>query len=224
MRLSETGIDVLAVDRDDIGLASLAAPIRTKVADLSEKAGRDAIVAEATRCRWLVNAAGVMRIKPIESIELEDLQALIDINVIATWELTRRIGRLMIPGSAIVNVSSAAAKSPLSSDIGAYALTKAAILSLTRSFSSAYASRGIRVNAVCPGIIDTPMQDRVVQETSALNGLSAEVVRSERLSHIPMRRIGTAHECAAVIAFLLSSESSYMTGQAINVTGGWVTW
>jgi NAD(P)-dependent dehydrogenase (short-subunit alcohol dehydrogenase family) len=130
----------------------------------------------------------------------------------------------MPAGGSIVNVSSASAKFAVTTEVAAYAMTKAAVLSLTRSFAYAFAASGVRVNAVCPGIIDTPMQDRVLEELSASRGVSVEALSAGRLGQIPLGRSGSPDECAAVIWFLLSGDSRYLTGQSINVTGGWVTW
>jgi NAD(P)-dependent dehydrogenase (short-subunit alcohol dehydrogenase family) len=224
MRLRDEGLAVLAVDRVEAGLAALGPEVQPFLADLALEADRDRLVRRAAGCRHLVNAAGIMRARPILDLTVEDIRLLQSVNVEAVWDLTSRVGRTMPAGGSIVNVSSASAKFAVTTEVAAYAMTKAAVLSLTRSFAYAFAASGVRVNAVCPGIIDTPMQDRVLEELSASRGVSVEALSAGRLGQIPLGRSGSPDECAAVIWFLLSGDSRYLTGQSINVTGGWVTW
>jgi NAD(P)-dependent dehydrogenase (short-subunit alcohol dehydrogenase family) len=82
----------------------------------------------------------------------------------------------------------------------------------------------MRVNSVLPGIIDTPMQERFLELNAPLRAMTPEQLNAERLAATPMRRAGTPDEAAEVILFLLSPRSSYLTGQVINVAGGFVTW
>jgi NAD(P)-dependent dehydrogenase (short-subunit alcohol dehydrogenase family) len=80
------------------------------------------------------------------------------------------------------------------------------------------------VNAVCPGIVDTPMQDLVLDEVARIRGVTREALEEARTKTVPLGRASGVAECAALIWFLLSDEAAYMTGQAINWTGGMVTW
>jgi NAD(P)-dependent dehydrogenase (short-subunit alcohol dehydrogenase family) len=95
---------------------------------------------------------------------------------------------------------------------------------VTRSFAMAYAPRGIRVNALSPGITDTPMQERVLDEVSAARGISRDELAAARLKTVPMGRSAEPAEMAAVVAWLLSEEAAYITGQVLNVDGGMVMW
>ena len=173
---------------------------------------------------YLVNAAGIIRLKPILEFTVADLRDIYAINVEATWDLTSRIGRTMPAGSAIVNLSSSSAKLATTTEAAVYASSKTAVLSITRSFAYAFAGEGVRVNAICPGIIDTPMQDKVLADVAAKRGLTVEELSTARNKTVPLGRAASADECAGAIWFLLSDEASYMTGQAINFTGGLVTW
>ncbi len=130
----------------------------------------------------------------------------------------------MKPGGAIVNLSSSSAKLASTIEVASYAATKTTILSITRSFAYALASRPIRVNAICPGIVDTPMQERVLGEVSRMRGVTQQQLGEQRNKTVPLGRASSPDECAGVIRFLLSEEAAYMTGQAINFTGGMVTW
>jgi NAD(P)-dependent dehydrogenase (short-subunit alcohol dehydrogenase family) len=136
------------------------------------------------------------------------------------WDLTSRLGRAMPPGGAVVNISSFSAKVASTIECAVYASSKAAVLSITRSFAYAFAPQGVRVNAVVPGIIDTPMQDALVKEAAAFRQTTPAELSRARNATVPLGRTGSPGEVAGIIWFLLSAESGYMTGQAINITGG----
>jgi NAD(P)-dependent dehydrogenase (short-subunit alcohol dehydrogenase family) len=222
-RLLREGYTVLGVDRDDVGLERAgAAGMQPLKADLASADDRDRVVAASTGSQFLVNAAGIIVLKPILDVTMEDLENVYRVNVQAVWDLTARIGAAMSAGGAVVNLSSSSAKLATTTEAAAYASTKAAVLSITRSFAHAFASRDVRVNAVCPGIIDTPMQDAVLAKVAAARDMPLEVLVQARNATVPLGRGASADECASVIWFLLSKESSYMTGQAVNVTGGLV--
>ncbi len=224
-RIQAEGYRVLAVDRDADGLATVAEEgMATMQTDLSNTDDRDGLVQAASGCRYLVNSAGILVFKPILDVTIDDLRFIYSVNVEAVWDLCSRIGRTMPSGGAIVNLSSSAAKFANTNQIAPYASSKAAVLSITRSFAQAYAAQRVRVNAVCPGVIETPMQDTIRDQAAAAGGLTIEQLERARTTSIPLGRAGTPDECARVIWFLLSGEAAYMTGQAINVTGGQVTW
>jgi NAD(P)-dependent dehydrogenase (short-subunit alcohol dehydrogenase family) len=219
------GYQVLAVDlpgeRLDL-LSSLGA--QTLACDLSNEADRDRVVEHSAEMNGLVNCAGIIIMKPLLEFTLMDIRKIFQINFEAAWDLTSRIGREMPQGSSIVNLSSTSSKYVSNSQVGPYAATKSAINSLTRTFAFEFADRGVRVNAIAPGIIDTPMQEQVVEELAAKHGRRVEDLKNARLNLIPMKRAGTPTECAELITFLISDKSSYITGQVINVDGGWVTY
>ncbi len=224
-RLQQEGYEVLAVDRDEQALAAHAAEgMQVLAADLSAPDGRDRVVAAGEGAAALVNSAGINRLKPILELTVDDLHEVYAVNVDAVWDLTSRIGRTMPRGGAIVNLSSSSAKLATTTEAAVYASSKAAVLSITRSFAYAFAPAGVRVNAICPGIIDTPMQDRVLEGVAAARGMTFEQLAEERNALVPLGRAASAEECAGAIRFLLSEEAGYMTGQAINYTGGLVMW
>lgn len=222
-RLSREGMDVLAVDLPGRRLDALADEgFKTLGVDLATAEGRDAVVAAGTQARALVNSAGIIRLKPILDLDIADLHQIFAVNVDAVWDLTSRIGRSMPAGGAIVNLSSVAAKLSATTEAAVYAASKAAVLSITRSFAHAFAPSGVRVNALCPGIIDTPMQDDIVTNAAAVRGSTSDEVKKSRVGMVPLGRSGTPEECANLIWFLASDEAAYMTGQAVNCTGGMV--
>lgn len=222
-RLQREGFDVLAVDRDPAGLSLLAdAGMRVIAADLGDAGARDEVIAAGRGASALVNSAALNRLKPILDITAQDLRDMYTVNVEAVWELTSQIGRTMPRGAAIVNLSSSSAKLATTTEASGYASSKAAVLSLTRSFAYAFAPQGVRVNAILPGIVDTPMQDRVLAEVAEARGMTMQQLADERNRLVPLGRAASADECAGAIWFLLSPEAGYMTGQSINFTGGLV--
>lgn len=136
--------------------------------------------------------------------------------------LCQSIGATMPVGGAIVNLSSSSAKLASTVEVAPYTMTKAAALGVTRSFAYALAPRSVRVNAICPGIVDTPMQEMVLERIAAIRGITVEQLAEARIGTVPLGRTSSADECAGVIWFLLSDAAAYMTGQAINFTGGLV--
>jgi NAD(P)-dependent dehydrogenase (short-subunit alcohol dehydrogenase family) len=224
-RLLREGASVVAADVNEAGLAPVVEAGATPfVGDLADDAVRDRLVEAGQGVDLLVNAAGIIRLKPILEFTVRDLREIYAINVEATWDLVSRIGRSMPAGGAIVNLSSSSAKLATTTEAAVYASSKTAVLSITRSFANAFAPNGVRVNAICPGIIDTPMQDKVLADVAAKRGMTVEELSATRNRTVPLGRAASADECAGAIWFLLSDEAGYMTGQAINYTGGLVTW
>ena len=224
-RLLAEGAAVIAADLNEDGLGPVVEAGATPfVGDLSRAADRDRLVAAGAGVDYLVNAAGIIRLKPILEFTVDDLRDIYAINVEATWDLVSRIGRTIPSGGAIVNLSSSSAKLATTTEAAVYASSKAAVLSITRSFAYAFAPDGVRVNAICPGIIDTPMQDRVLADVAAKRGMSVAELSATRNKTVPLGRAASADECAGAIWFLLSDDAGYMTGQAINYTGGLVMW
>jgi NAD(P)-dependent dehydrogenase (short-subunit alcohol dehydrogenase family) len=104
--------------------------------------------------------------------------------------------------------------------MAAYCASKAGVISLTRSAALALAPYSITVNAVCPGVVETPMWERVSTAQGHYEGRPAEEVRRRRQAEIPLGRGETPEDVARVVAFLASDDAAYMTGQALNVCGG----
>lgn len=225
-RLLDEGCRVIAVDVNREGLEEAWAGSGAEImaADLSSPEDR-ARVAEAGRgCRHLVNAAGVILLKDLSEVSVEDWRRVFAVNVESIFFLCQGIGFSMPPGGSIVNMSSSSAKLSNTVEAAVYGASKTTILSVTRSFAYRLAEIPVRVNAVCPAVIDTPMQERVLEEVAPRRGMTPDELRAARNSLVPMGRSGTPEEVAGLIWFLLSDESSYMTGQAVNLGGGYVTW
>lgn len=225
LRMVAEGVAVLAVDRDAHGLAALAdAGCEAMTADLADPGDRDRVAERGGDADYLVNAAGVILIKPITEVTVDDWRRVQAINAEAIFFLCQKIGPRMRPGGSIVNLSSSSAKLASTVEVATYAASKTTILSITRSFAHALASRPVRVNAICPGIVDTPMQEAVLDRVADMRGTTPAELSAARNKAVPLGRAASPEECAGLIWFLLSKEAGYMTGQAINYTGGMVTW
>ena len=143
-----------------------------------------------------------------------------DVNLHGAFRVSKAIVPLMMDkGGNIVNTASKAAKSPPLFN-SAYAVTKAGLVMLTRVMARELAGMGIRVNAVCPGVIDTDFTQWRFDLEAKVLGTTPAIQEEEMSKTIPLGRLGTTDEVANIVAFLVSSESSYMTGQALNATGG----
>jgi NAD(P)-dependent dehydrogenase (short-subunit alcohol dehydrogenase family) len=224
-RLLREDASVVAVDLNAEGMKPLVAQgAEALVASVADPADRDRIADIAGSCDYLVNAAGILFVKPIWDVTLEDWRRIYAVNVEGTFFLCQALGQAIRDGGAIVNLSSSSAKLATTVEVAPYSTTKAAVLGITRSFAYVLAPRRVRVNAVCPGIIDTPMQDKVLEEIAPLRGTTAEDLATTRLRAVPLGRAASADECADLVWFLLSDAAGYMTGQAINHTGGLVMW
>lgn len=167
----------------------------------------------------LINNAGVCRLENFMKMNNELRDFHFDINIKGTWNVSKSCIKYMEKqkNTAIVNLSSVTG--PMVADSGevAYATTKAALLGFTKSLAAEMVDKGIRVNAILPGYIMTPMVEGMAKETDSNN--PEDVVKGIALG-IPMKRLGTIEELGELAAFLASDESSYITGQGIVIDGG----
>lgn len=144
----------------------------------------------------------------------------IDTNLHGTFRVSRAVLPMMLKtGGSIINTASRAGKVPPLFN-GAYAVAKAGVIMLTKVMARELAPSGIRVNAICPGQIMTDLEKWRFSIEAEFFGTTIEEREKEMCKTIPLGRIGKPSEVAALVAFLASSESSYLTGQAINITGG----
>ncbi|MFI1536702.1 SDR family NAD(P)-dependent oxidoreductase [Streptomyces anandii] len=173
------------------------------------------------RVDGLVNNAGILRFNSLVDTPLEEFLQVVQVNQVGCFLGIRSVAPEMEDGGTIVNTASYTAVTGMAA-VGAYAATKHAILGLTRVAALELAPRRIRVNAVCPGAIDTPMSnparldpDADAEETSrALDQLYRRLV--------PLGRIGRPEEVARLALFLTGADSSYITGQPFVIDGGWL--
>src|SRR5262249_11031871 len=149
-------------------------------------AGRAVLAAAAGPFDHLVVAHGIVRTKPIADTTEDDWDAVLGVNAKAPYFLCKELGPQLAAGGSIVLLSSGSARSAASQEQSVYCASKAAVSSIARSFAYAYAPRGIRVNAVLPGIVDTPMQDRFLEAASRSRGTTPEALHEARLKLVPL--------------------------------------
>lgn len=219
-RLITEHLRVVAVDVTETG-PPVHPDVESVVCDITSSADRRELIGHAERLDYLVNAAGIIRLSRIEEATEADWDDVMDVNAKAVFFLTQAAAEVMAPGGAIVNVSSTGGKTGATTEAAIYNASKAAVITMTKSFCRAYAARGLRVNAVCPTFTDTPMLDNVIRSLAEARGVSHDDVLSDFHRVIPLRRMAAPSEIANTVWYLLSDEASYITGQAISVSGGW---
>ncbi|MCC5972180.1 MAG: glucose 1-dehydrogenase [Pararhodobacter sp.] len=215
---------LMLIDRDAGALADTVSELRGSGAtvaahslDITDEAAVAAAFSGLTRCDVLVNSAGTEGPRGgLEDCDLQAFDHVVAINVRGSLACAQAAVRLMKQGGkggAIVNIASTAGLMGVRR-LGAYALSKAAVVSMTRSLALSLADDGIRVNAVCPGSIDSPMFDRT---------LDAEQADAERAAMIrlhPLGRLGTFDEVAEAVVFLAGPGAAFITGVSLPVDGG----
>jgi NAD(P)-dependent dehydrogenase (short-subunit alcohol dehydrogenase family) len=161
----------------------------------------------------LVNNAGIVRFGPLLDLDADDWRAVVEINLTGTFLLSQLVARRWIAAGtagAIVNITSMNGVAP-GPNAGAYGSTKAAIALLTQQMAIEWGPRGIRVNAVAPGLIDAGMSEPIYADPAT---------RHARESKVPLGRLGVGDDIAHAVLFLASPEASYITGQNVLVDGG----
>jgi len=184
--------------------------------DVSDSKGVDATIAEILKASGkidiMVNNAGITKDTLLIRMKEEDWDQVISVNLKGTFLFTKAVARPMMKqeSGVIVNISSIIG---LIGNAGQcnYAASKAGVIALTKSSAKELASRGVRVNAVAPGFIETKMTE-----------VLSEDVRKKMMDVIPMKRFGAPADVAKAVLFLASDGSSYMTGQVLTVSGGMV--
>ena len=207
----------VAAEVEAVGSEALAL-----VSDVRDEAAVEALAEETLarfgRVDFVVNNAGAARgedRKPVTEVEAEVWRHVVETNLVGTFLMCRAFGRRLVAqgeGGAIVNISSIAGKR-LPPNASAYAASKAGIQALTASMAQEVGRDGIRVNAICPGIIDTYRMDLLGR------GEAWEKLIRRR---VPLGRAGQGADISAMTIFLCSDQGSWITGQAVNVDGGTV--
>lgn len=218
------GARVALLDRDRSRLAETAELIGERqvfrICNVTDPVDvRSAVAAVATACDGLdglVNCAGISLWQNLDGCSFEDWRSVMSVNLDAAFLVTQAcLPHLKRAGdSTIVNISSGAAFRP-TRDFGVYATSKAALVAFTRALAVDLVEHGIRANAVCPGVIHTPMVERTLQRAP-----DREARMRQFFDKNQMRRLGTAEEVALAALFLTSSDSSFTTGSTLSADGG----
>jgi len=224
--LVKEGATVVASASSSDSLAALAGnpEIHTIAADLSDPIATEKLFEDArSTCGHidiLVNNAGIYLAKPFEEYSLDDAEKLMRINVYAVMQLSQLAVRHMVSrGSGkIIQISSTAGKWE-SPNQALYNTTKHAVVGMSKCIALETASRGIQVNTICPGMVNTDMFSDF--ETHAeLAGITLEELKSAAMSRIPQGRFLEPEEISHLAVYLASSQSDGMTGQTITISGG----
>ena len=216
-RLAAGGADVVVVDVDSAAAEAVAAAVggRAVACDVTDEAAVAALAAAVGRAGpidILVNNAGIWRSHTLAESTVDEVDAVLRVNVVGSWLVTRALLDTFGPGGgAIVNLTSVLAELG-GVGRGIYPASKAALVALTKQMAAEYAPRGIRVNAVGPGLVLT---DGTAGEF-ADPGLRATIGAS-----LPLGRLGEPGDVASAVAFLSSPQAAYITGQVLYVDGGW---
>ncbi len=234
-RMALEGAHVVVADLIWLGAEKVAAEIATKTGQRTLAVGVDVTredqveamisrtVKEFGRLDILISNAGILISGAIEEFPSQKWQAVINVNLIGYFHCAKQAAIQMIKqrSGVIIQVNSKSGKKG-SYKNSAYAASKFGGIGLTQSMALELAEYGVRVNAVCPGnLLDSPLWiDLLYEQYSRNQGLTKEEVRQKYVSQVPLGRGCTYDDVGNVIVFLASEKASYMTGQAINVTGG----
>jgi NAD(P)-dependent dehydrogenase (short-subunit alcohol dehydrogenase family) len=223
-RLAGEGMSVAVLDRDGAAAQAVAAEIgglavAADVTSEEEVGGAvDTVLAAFKQIDLLVNNAGIAWMGPALDMPLEALQAMLRVNVEGVFIMSRAVLPHMIArrSGSVVNLASWAGKTGPAFFAG-YGATKFAVIGLTQALAREMAPHGIRVNAICPGIVvDTAMRT-AIEAQQRRYGLPET---AEREKSIPIGRVSVPEDVARIAAFLASDEASYTTGESINLSGG----
>ncbi len=231
--LARRGADLVLVDIDPEGVEQSAGALRQEgaaalalAADCSRvdeiKKAVDAAVGVHGRIDILVNNAGIIRVSSFPAVSEADYDATMDLNARGAYFFMQEVAAHMPDGGRIVNIASGAGidGKTLSPP---YAASKAALIAMTKTIARALGSRNITVNAVAPGIIDTPFHDQLDQKIGIEElGLESGEFIQQRAADVPLGRIGTSQDVAGVVSFLSSPAAAYITGETVILAGGWV--
>lgn len=180
-----------------------------------------AVLQQHGRIDVLVNAAGVIATDDAATIDDAAWSRQHEVNLAGTMRTMRAVlPAMVVRGSgAIVNIASVAAFNA-GAGAASYAASKAGVVALTRSAAQAYGGQGIRVNALCPGWVATPMAEREIQELALTLNISVSEAHERTVARVALQRMARPEEMAAVCLFLASDEASFVTGAALVADGG----
>ncbi len=218
------GAKVIATDLNEALLATLKSPsITTRRLDVLDAAAIAAAAKEAGAVNVLVNAAGFVHAGSVLECSEEDWSFAFDLNVRSQFRTIKAFvpGMLAQGSGSIINLASVAGSIKGAPNRFVYGSTKAAVIGLTKAVAADFITRGVRCNAICPGTVESPsLRDRIAAQAKA-SGQTLAQVEAAFIARQPMGRLGRVEEIAALAVYLASDESSFTTGTAQVIDGGW---
>ena len=227
LHFAAEGATVWATDINQAALDTLQAEsdgIMSRVLNVRDSEAVLVAASEIGTIDILFNCAGYVHQGDLFACTPEDWEFSFDLNVHSMYRMCRAFLPAMIAAGkgSIVNMSSVASSIKGAPNRVAYGATKAAVIGLTKALAADFVAKGIRVNALCPGTIETPsLGERVEQIAQATAQGDVETVRKAFIARQAMGRLGNPEEIAAAALYLASDESSFMTGQTLIIDGGW---
>lgn len=228
-RLARDGYTVALADQNGEGIAKVQQEIEnanghafTLTANLTNlKEIEHAVQAASERgtLKVLVNNAGRVIIHPFFDVTETEWDEILTLDLKTVFFAMQSAARRMTEGGRIVNLSSISGRSGRP-DQAAYAAAKAGVISLTRTAALALAPHNITVNAICPGVVDTPMTQEVHRNRAQQQNITYQESLARMTAKIPLGRLETPEDVANVVSFFCSPDASYITGQTLNVDGG----
>jgi 2-keto-3-deoxy-L-fuconate dehydrogenase len=215
------GARVIATDIRIDGLAGK--PVDAHKLDVLDNAAIKALATDVGPIDVLFNCAGFVHAGSILECTEEDWDFAFDLNAKAMFHMIRAFlpGMLEKGGGSIINMSSAASSVKGVPNRFAYGASKAAVIGLTKAVAADFVTRGVRCNAICPGTVSSPSLEQRIAAQAQAQGASVDAVQAAFVARQPMGRIGKPDEIAALALYLASDESSFTTGQAHVIDGGW---
>ena len=215
--INAAALETVKQEIEDLGTSALAITADlTKLDEIQKVVNHSSEWGQIT---VLVNNAGRVFITPFLEITEDEWDAIMTLDLKTVFFAMQFAVSKMGEGGRIVNLSSISGRSGRP-DQAHYAAAKSAVISLTQSAALSFAPRGITVNAVCPGVVDTPMTAGIHKIRAKILGITPEESLARMIAKIPLGRLEKTEDVAGVVSFLCSPDAAYMTGQSLNVCGG----
>ncbi len=232
LKLAKTGARVAIFSRNRARLGAAAAdfkalglPVLTFSVDVrNQDQIRHAvaeIVAEWSAIHILVNNAGISGLNLIDDPDTSKWQSILDTNLTGMYLMTKEVLKHITDhtGGRIINISSVLGKFGVAG-YTAYCTTKHGIIGFTRALALEVVSRGITVNTICPGWVETEMSAQSISESAAFQGITPEEFKAQAVAAVPIKRFLDADEVAELVCYIASDRAAGITGQALNICGG----
>ena len=213
-------LDAAAAEFEALELPVLTLLVDVRKKDQIRKAVAD-VMAKWSAIHVLVNNAGISGLNMIDDPDDAKWQAILDTNLNGMYLMTKEAIKHITDhsGGRIINISSVLGKFGVPG-YTAYCTTKHGMIGFTRALALEVVSRGITVNTICPGWVDTDMAAQGINESAALQGVTPEEFKAQAVAAVPIKRFLQADEVAELVCYIASDQAKGITGQAINICGG----